>query len=120
MPHIVDKAAQTAELLERRAHDAIEKLHLKDAVAMLGAAPAIREAYQGEAHPDLIWTLSLWMSSALRMGRSTTCSRPWGRAGWCSIVLCAYSWTSTGFARPSSVPSTPMWSPPYWHIRARA
>ena len=27
----------------------------------LREALAIREAYQGEAHPDLIWTLSLWI-----------------------------------------------------------
>ena len=69
MPHSVDEAAQRAELLERKAHDAIEELHLKDAVGLLGAALAIREAYQGEAHPDLIWTLSLWIYALRREHR---------------------------------------------------
>jgi len=85
MPHSVDEAAQTAELLERKAHDAIEELHLKDAVAMLGAALAIREAYQGEAHPDLIWTLSLWIYALRREHRPESALEA---AAWVSGVSC--------------------------------
>jgi hypothetical protein len=62
MPHSVDEAAQRAEQLEREAHDAIPDYRL-DAIGRLREALAIREAYQGEAHPDLIWTLSLWISA---------------------------------------------------------
>jgi len=63
MPYSVDEAAQIAEQLEREAHDQIvENPHrLEEAVGRLQGALAIREAYQGEAHPDLIWTLSLWI-----------------------------------------------------------
>ena len=56
----VDEAVQRAEQLEREAHDEIpEFFRLEEAVGRLREALAIREAYQGEAHPDLIWTLSL-------------------------------------------------------------
>jgi len=64
MPHSVEvEAAQRAERLEREAHDAIGYFRLKDAVRLLGEALAIREASQGEEHPDLIWTLSLWIEA---------------------------------------------------------
>jgi hypothetical protein len=43
------------------AHDAIPEFRLEEAVERLREALVIREAYQGEAHPDLIWTLSLWI-----------------------------------------------------------
>jgi len=36
---------------------------------MLREALAIREAYHGEAHPDLIWTLSLWIYALRRKHR---------------------------------------------------
>ena len=63
MPHSVDEAAQIAEQLEREAHDQIVENHhrLDEVVKLLREALAIREAYQGEAHPDLICTLSLWI-----------------------------------------------------------
>ena len=62
MPSSVDQAVQRAEQLEREAHDEIpEFFRLEEAVGHLREALAIREAYQGEAHPDLIWTLSLWI-----------------------------------------------------------
>jgi hypothetical protein len=35
----------------------------------LREARAIREAYQGVAHPDLIWTLSLWIYALGRKHR---------------------------------------------------
>src|SRR5215470_13016468 len=72
MPHSVDEAMQIAEQLEREAHDQIvEKSHrLEEAVKLLRGALAIREAYQGEAHPDLIWTLSLWIYALRRKHRS--------------------------------------------------
>jgi alkanesulfonate monooxygenase SsuD/methylene tetrahydromethanopterin reductase-like flavin-dependent oxidoreductase (luciferase family) len=68
MPHSVDEAAQIAEQLERVAHDQIvENPHrLDEVVKLLREALAIREAYQGEAHPDLIWTLSLWIYALRR------------------------------------------------------
>ena len=68
MPDI-DEAAQISEQLERKARDAIAELHLEDAVGLLGAALKIRETYQGEAHPDLIWTLSLWIDALRRKHR---------------------------------------------------
>jgi len=61
MPRSVDEAVQRAERLEREARDAIPEYRLEDAIGRLREALAIREAYQGEAHPDLIWTLSLWI-----------------------------------------------------------
>jgi hypothetical protein len=61
MLHRVDEAAQRAEQLERQARDAIPVYRLEEAVGLLREALAIREAYQGEAHPNLIWTLSLWI-----------------------------------------------------------
>lgn len=58
----VDEAVQRAEQLEREAREEIPKFfRLEEAVGCLREALAIREAYQGEAHPDLIWTLSLWI-----------------------------------------------------------
>jgi len=62
---------QIAEQLEREAHDQIvEKSHrLEEAVKLLRGALAIREAYQGEAQPDLIWTLSLWIYALGRKHR---------------------------------------------------
>ena len=71
MPHSVDEAAQIAEQLEREAHDQIvENPHrLEEAVKLLGGALAIRQAHQGEAHPDLIWTLSLWIYALRRKHR---------------------------------------------------
>jgi len=72
MPHSVDEATQIAEQLEREAHDQIveESHRLEEAVKLLRGALAIREAYQGEAHPDLIWTLSLWIYALRRKHRS--------------------------------------------------
>ena len=61
MPHSVDEAMHRAEHLERKAHDAIPEFRLEEAVGCLREALAIREAYQGKPHPDLIWTLSLWI-----------------------------------------------------------
>src|SRR5262249_52967578 len=50
--------------LEREARDAIAQyFHREDAIGLLREALAIREACQGEAHPDLIWPLSLWISA---------------------------------------------------------
>jgi hypothetical protein len=69
MSHSADGAVQRAEQLEREAHDAIPELHLEEAVGRLREACAIREAYQGEAHPDLIWTLSLWIYAPRRKHR---------------------------------------------------
>jgi hypothetical protein len=61
MPRSVE--VQRAEKLEREAHDEIMEYRLEEAVARLREALAIRQAYQGEAHPDLIWTLSLWIDA---------------------------------------------------------
>jgi hypothetical protein len=57
---------QRAEELEPKAHDEILEYRLEEAVGRLREALAIREAYQGEAHPDLIWTLSLWIHALCR------------------------------------------------------
>jgi hypothetical protein len=69
MPHYVDEAVQRAEQLEREAHDAIPEYRLDDAIGRLREALAIREAYQGDAHPDLIWILSLWIDALRRKHR---------------------------------------------------
>jgi len=61
MPSSVDEATQRAEQLEREARDAIPEYRL--AIGRLREALAIREACQGEEHPDLIWTLSLWIDA---------------------------------------------------------
>jgi len=59
-----------AEQLERKAHDAIPEFRLEEAVGCLREALAIREAYEGKAHPDLIWTLSLWIYALGRKHRA--------------------------------------------------
>jgi hypothetical protein len=69
MPHNRGEAAQSAEQLEREARDAIAEYRLEDAIGRLRDALTIREAYQGKAHPDLIWTLSLWIYALGRMHR---------------------------------------------------
>jgi hypothetical protein len=69
MSHSADEAVQRAEQLEREAHDAIPEFRLEEAVGRLREALAIREACQGEAHPDLIWTLSLWIYALGRKHR---------------------------------------------------
>ena len=69
MSHSADEAVQRAERLEREAHDAILEFRLEEAVGPLREALAIREASQGERHPDLIWTLSLWIEALGRKHR---------------------------------------------------
>ena len=69
MSHSADEAVQRAERLEREAHDAILEFRLEEAVGPLREALAIREASQGERHPDLIWTLSLWIEALRRKHR---------------------------------------------------
>src|SRR5262245_30759888 len=69
MSHSADEAVQRAERLERAAHDAILEFRLEEAVGPLREALAIRENSQGEAHPDLIWTLSLWIEALGRKHR---------------------------------------------------
>ena len=69
MSHSADEAVQRAERLEREAHDAILEFRLEEAVGPLREALAIREATQGKRHPDLIWTLSLWIEALRRKHR---------------------------------------------------
>jgi hypothetical protein len=69
MSHGADEAVQRAEQLEREAHDAIAEFSLEDGVRLLRKALAIREASQSETHPDLIWTLSLWIEALGRKHR---------------------------------------------------
>src|SRR5262245_41381125 len=85
MPHSVDEGAEErAERLEREAHDAIAGFRLDDAVGLVREALAIREASQGEDHPDLIWTLSLWIEA---LGRSTGLKLRWRWPAWASAAL---------------------------------
>ena len=52
------------------AHDAIAEFSLEvDALRLVREALAIRAASQGEGHPDLIWTLSLWIEALRRKHR---------------------------------------------------
>jgi|SRR5262245_20178714 len=69
MSHSADEGVQRAERLEREAHDATAEFCLEDAVGRLREALAIREDFQGETHPDLIWTLSLWIEALGRKHR---------------------------------------------------
>ena len=69
MSHSADDAVQRAEQLEREARDAIAEFSLEDALRLVREALAIREAAQGEGHPDLIWTLSLWIEALGRKHR---------------------------------------------------
>jgi hypothetical protein len=69
MSRSADEAVQGAEQLEREAHDAIAEFSLEDALRLVREALAIREASQGEGHPDLIWTLSLWIEALRRKHR---------------------------------------------------
>src|SRR4030095_10591028 len=66
MPHSSDEAVLSAERMERAAHDAPPEFRVEDAVGLRREGLAIREAYQGEAHPDLIWTQSLWIEALRR------------------------------------------------------
>jgi hypothetical protein len=66
----VEEAAEIAERLEREAHDAIvDFFRLEEGLGLLREALAIREAVQGKGHPDLIWTLSLWIEALRRRHR---------------------------------------------------
>ena len=65
----VNESVQRAEELERDAYDEILECRLEEAVRCVREALTIREAYQGEAHPDLIWTLSLWIDTLRRKHR---------------------------------------------------
>jgi hypothetical protein len=81
MLHSADEAVQRAEQLEREAHDAIAEFSLEDALRLVREALAIREASQGDGHPDLIWTLSLWIEA---LGRNTGLRAHWRRPVWAS------------------------------------
>src|SRR5215475_4303492 len=60
MPHSVEvEAAQKAERLERDAGDAIAEGRRERGLRLAREALAIRQAFQGEGHRDLIWPLSL-------------------------------------------------------------
>jgi hypothetical protein len=64
-----DHPEERAERLERKAHDAIAGCRPEDAITILREALAIRQAIQGEGHPDVIWTLSLWIEALRRQHR---------------------------------------------------
>jgi hypothetical protein len=60
MPHSVEvEAAQKAERLERDARDTIAEGRREHGIRLAREALAIRQAFQGEVHRDLIWPLSL-------------------------------------------------------------
>src|SRR5262245_4325992 len=86
MSHSADEAVQRAERLEREAHDAILEFRLEEAVGPLREALAIREASQGERHPDLIWTLSLWIDGLRRKHRPES-AREATRLGYRRLAL---------------------------------
>jgi hypothetical protein len=81
-----EEAAKRAERLEREAHYAIAEFSLEDAVRLVREALAIREASQGEGHPDLIWTLSLWIE-ALRRKHQPESAREAARIGERRLAL---------------------------------
>ena len=54
---------ERAERLEREAQDAIAGFRVEDGIRLAGEALAIRQAFQGEEHRDLIWPLSLWIEA---------------------------------------------------------
>ena len=63
---------EKAEQLEQEARDAIPEYRLDQAIELLREALSIREAYQGESHPDLIWTLSIWIEALCTKHRLET------------------------------------------------
>jgi hypothetical protein len=72
MPRSVDEAVQRAEELERKAHDEILEYRMEEAVGRPREALAIREAYQGEAHPDLMALVVMRSASrSVRVDRRT-------------------------------------------------
>ena len=60
MPHSVEvEAAQKVERLEREARDANAEGRRERGIRLAREALALREAFQGERHRDVIWPLSL-------------------------------------------------------------
>lgn len=62
-----EEAKERAERLEQEARDAIAGRRREDGIRLAREALAIRQAFQGEGHPDLIWPLSLCIE-VLRRG----------------------------------------------------
>lgn len=59
-----EDAEERATQLEREAEDAISgEVRLEDGIRLASEALSIRQAFQGEDHPDLIWPLSLWIEA---------------------------------------------------------
>jgi len=54
-----EEVKERAERLEREARDAIAGRRREDGIRLAREALAIRQAFQGEGHRDLIWPLSL-------------------------------------------------------------
>ena len=61
---VQEDAEERATRLEREAEDAIAgRFCLEDGIRLASEALAIRQAFQGEEHRDLIWPLSLWIEA---------------------------------------------------------
>src|SRR5262249_2746069 len=61
---VQEDAEERATRLEREAEDAIAgRFCLEDGIRLASEAFAIRQAFQGEEHQDLIWPLSLWIEA---------------------------------------------------------
>lgn len=59
-----EDAEERATRMERDAETAIAgRVYLRDGIRLAGEALAIRIAFQGEEHRDLIWPLSLWIEA---------------------------------------------------------
>ncbi|HMA73927.1 MAG TPA: hypothetical protein VKP67_20960, partial [Xanthobacteraceae bacterium] len=63
-PSVDEKAEERATRLEREAEDAIAgRFCPEEGIRPASEALAIRQAFQGEEHRDLIWPLSLWIEA---------------------------------------------------------
>ena len=81
-----ERPREKAERLEQEARDAIPEYRLEQAIELLREALSIREACQGESHPDLIWTLSIWIE-ALRWTHRLETAREAARLGERRLAL---------------------------------
>jgi len=61
---VQEDAEERATRLEREAEDAIAgRFCPEEGIRLASEALAIRQAFQGEEHRDLIWPLSLWIEA---------------------------------------------------------
>jgi hypothetical protein len=81
----LDDSGTDADSLERRAWQVLGE-RSGETAQLLGRALRIREQAQGRDHPDIIWTLSLWIE-ALRLEHSLAAARSAAELGERRLAL---------------------------------